>query len=69
MTSFKLNCTWCIKESGIFLAPGSGYKAPYATLMVLSIYIILGNYQEKLFWGDTGAIMVIMTQEAAVMSN
>jgi hypothetical protein len=32
-----------IKESGIFLSSESGWKSPYTTQMVLSLYTILGN--------------------------
>jgi hypothetical protein len=36
-----------ISESGIFLTPGASHKAPYVTIMVLSIYGRLRNFAVK----------------------
>lgn len=47
------------KESSASLESVSGCKTLHVTLMVLSIYSLLGNYAEKTTEGYFGAIMAV----------
>lgn len=51
-TSCKPECTWFISSSchgchAFLWCLSLGRKAPHTTLMIVSIYSVLGNYVEK----------------------
>jgi hypothetical protein len=57
-----------ISDSGTFLAPECGCKAPHTTLMMLFIYNLLGKYTRKTNQGYSGALWQLSLKMASIMS-